>query len=134
MVDLAELSRDEIFSRFIAALEKIQLPRMTPVGDDDNVLLDRAICIFQDALHHVKGRTNEKSKDVTTLDWNESGILQCNLYVDLVPIILALVHLSQLTVQVLITIMEIPVLVVKGEGTLLSTDSYDGQARIWNID
>ncbi|XP_044503972.1 WD40 repeat-containing protein HOS15-like isoform X2 [Mangifera indica] len=40
-------------------------------------------------LKHVKGRNNEKSKDVTTLDWN-------------------------------------------GEGTLLATGSYDGQARIWN--
>ncbi|XP_043805789.1 WD40 repeat-containing protein HOS15 isoform X3 [Manihot esculenta] len=40
-------------------------------------------------LKHVKGRTNEKSKDVTTLDWN-------------------------------------------GEGTVLATGSYDGQARIWN--
>ncbi|GKU94831.1 hypothetical protein SLEP1_g8268 [Rubroshorea leprosula] len=39
-------------------------------------------------LQHVKGKTNEKSKDVTTLDWN-------------------------------------------GEGTLLATGSYDGQARIW---
>ncbi|XP_030455779.1 WD40 repeat-containing protein HOS15-like [Syzygium oleosum] len=39
-------------------------------------------------LKHVKGRTNEKSKDVTTLDWN-------------------------------------------GDGTLLATGSYDGQARIW---
>ncbi|KAL2926740.1 WD40 repeat-containing protein HOS15, partial [Bienertia sinuspersici] len=41
-------------------------------------------------LKHFKGNTNEKSKDVTTLDWN-------------------------------------------GEGTLLATGSYDGQARIWNI-
>ncbi|KAL9257244.1 WD40 repeat-containing protein [Drosera capensis] len=40
-------------------------------------------------LNHYKGRTNEKSKDVTTLDWN-------------------------------------------GDGTLLATGSYDGQARIWN--
>ncbi|PKA49772.1 Dynein assembly factor with WDR repeat domains 1 [Apostasia shenzhenica] len=40
-------------------------------------------------LKHFKGRTNEKSKDVTTLDWN-------------------------------------------GEGSLLATGSYDGQARIWN--
>ncbi|KAM7514392.1 hypothetical protein LguiA_003975 [Lonicera macranthoides] len=40
-------------------------------------------------LKHFKGRTNEKSKDVTTLDWN-------------------------------------------GEGTLLATGSYDGQARLWN--
>ncbi|KAG0465865.1 hypothetical protein HPP92_020029 [Vanilla planifolia] len=42
-------------------------------------------------LKHFKGRTNEKSKDVTTLDWN-------------------------------------------GEGTLLATGSYDGQARIWSKD
>ncbi|KAA8522626.1 hypothetical protein F0562_013013 [Nyssa sinensis] len=40
-------------------------------------------------LKHVKNKTNEKSKDVTTLDWN-------------------------------------------GEGTLLATGSYDGQARIWS--
>ncbi|KAE9597651.1 hypothetical protein Lal_00041596 [Lupinus albus] len=39
-------------------------------------------------LKHVRGRTNEKNKDVTTLDWN-------------------------------------------GEGSLLATGSYDGQARIW---
>ncbi|RDX58610.1 WD40 repeat-containing protein HOS15, partial [Mucuna pruriens] len=39
-------------------------------------------------LKHVNGKTNEKSNDVTTLDWN-------------------------------------------GEGTLLATGSYDGQARIW---
>ncbi|XP_076918869.1 WD40 repeat-containing protein HOS15-like isoform X1 [Bidens hawaiensis] len=42
-------------------------------------------------LKHYRGRTNDKSKDVTTLDWN-------------------------------------------GEGTLLATGSYDGQARIWNQD
>ncbi|KAJ7966560.1 F-box-like/WD repeat-containing protein [Quillaja saponaria] len=42
-------------------------------------------------LRHFKGRTNEKSRDVTTLDWN-------------------------------------------GEGTLLATGSYDGQARIWSRD
>lgn len=42
-------------------------------------------------LKHFKGRTNEKSKDVTTLDWN-------------------------------------------GDGTLLATGSYDGQARIWSRD
>ncbi|KAL8225910.1 hypothetical protein R6Q57_018467 [Mikania cordata] len=40
-------------------------------------------------LKHYRGRTNDKSKDVTTLDWN-------------------------------------------GEGTLLATGSYDGQARIWS--
>ncbi|XP_058778025.1 WD40 repeat-containing protein HOS15-like [Vicia villosa] len=39
-------------------------------------------------LPHLRGINNEKSKDVTTLDWN-------------------------------------------GEGTLLATGSYDGQARIW---
>ncbi|KAL6974858.1 WD40 repeat-containing protein hos15 [Sarracenia purpurea var. burkii] len=42
-------------------------------------------------LKHFKGRINEKSKDVTTLDWN-------------------------------------------GEGSLLATGSYDGQARIWSRD
>ncbi|KAE9607800.1 putative transcription factor WD40-like family [Lupinus albus] len=39
-------------------------------------------------LKHVMARTNDKNKDVTTLDWN-------------------------------------------GDGTLLATGSYDGQARIW---
>ncbi|KAJ9560139.1 hypothetical protein OSB04_005299 [Centaurea solstitialis] len=40
-------------------------------------------------LKHYRGRTSDKSKDVTTLDWN-------------------------------------------GEGTLLATGSYDGQARLWS--
>ncbi|CAI8583130.1 unnamed protein product [Vicia faba] len=39
-------------------------------------------------LKHVRGKTSEKTNDVTTIDWN-------------------------------------------GEGTLLATGSYDGQARIW---
>lgn len=42
-------------------------------------------------LQHLKESTKEKSKDVTTLDWN-------------------------------------------GDGTLLATGSYDGQARIWSRD
>ncbi|KMZ60691.1 transducin family protein / WD-40 repeat family protein [Zostera marina] len=42
-------------------------------------------------LKHFKGRTNDKSKEVTTLDWN-------------------------------------------GDGTLLATGSYDGNARIWGRD
>ncbi|XP_068653834.1 WD40 repeat-containing protein HOS15-like [Aristolochia californica] len=42
-------------------------------------------------LKHYEGTASEKSKDVTTLDWN-------------------------------------------GEGTLLATGSYDGQARIWSKD
>jgi len=29
-------------------------------------------------LKHVKGRTNEKSKDVTTLDWNVSSLTGFN--------------------------------------------------------
>ncbi|CAH9091392.1 unnamed protein product [Cuscuta europaea] len=42
-------------------------------------------------LKHFKGRINQKSNDVSTLDWN-------------------------------------------GDGTLLATGCYDGQARIWNRD
>ncbi|WOK91651.1 F-box-like/WD repeat-containing protein TBL1XR1 isoform X2 [Canna indica] len=57
-----------------------------PCGKDVQVLPPNV-----HVLKHFKGRTNEKSKDVTTLDWN-------------------------------------------GEGTLLATGSYDGQARIWSPD
>ncbi|KAF2285043.1 hypothetical protein GH714_037531 [Hevea brasiliensis] len=56
-------------------------------GTSKSVLQNSPLNVL--VLKHVKGRTNEKSKDVTTLDWN-------------------------------------------GEGTLLATGSYDGQARIWN--
>ncbi|KAK9949058.1 hypothetical protein M0R45_004603 [Rubus argutus] len=58
-----------------------------PDGSSRSGLQNGAINVL--VLKHVKGRTNEKSKDVTTLDWN-------------------------------------------GEGTLLATGSYDGQARIWS--
>jgi hypothetical protein len=33
-------------------------------------------------LKHVRGKTNEKSKDVTTLDWNVSSITYSYLYQD----------------------------------------------------
>lgn len=33
-------------------------------------------------LKHVKGRTNEKSKDVTTLDWNVSSVIM-DLFCDI---------------------------------------------------
>ncbi|TQD68920.1 hypothetical protein C1H46_045547 [Malus baccata] len=36
-------------------------------------------------LKHVKGRTNEKSKDVTTLDWNVSSVI-VDLFCDNWPI------------------------------------------------
>ncbi|KAL6220366.1 hypothetical protein ACLB2K_008122 [Fragaria x ananassa] len=57
-----------------------------PDGSSRSGLQNGALNVL--VLKHVRGRTNEKSKDVTTLDWN-------------------------------------------GEGTLLATGSYDGQARIW---
>lgn len=31
-------------------------------------------------LKHVRGKTNEKSKDVTTLDWNVSSIAYSDIY------------------------------------------------------
>ncbi|CAA2986253.1 WD40 repeat-containing HOS15-like [Olea europaea subsp. europaea] len=49
----------------------------------------RSCCSSVLVLKHVKPKTNEKSRDVTTLDWN-------------------------------------------GDGTLLATGSFDGQARIWS--
>nr|XP_048335160.1 WD40 repeat-containing protein HOS15 isoform X1 [Ziziphus jujuba var. spinosa] len=61
--------------------------RIWTIADGRSSLQNSPVNVL--VLKHVKGRTNEKSKDVTTLDWN-------------------------------------------GEGTLLATGSYDGQARIWN--
>ncbi|CAJ1929442.1 unnamed protein product [Sphenostylis stenocarpa] len=66
-----------------ARIWKIAEGRCKPalLNDPPNVLV----------LKHARGKPNEKSNDVTTLDWN-------------------------------------------GEGTLLATGSYDGQARIWTTD
>ncbi|KAF3438835.1 hypothetical protein FNV43_RR17110 [Rhamnella rubrinervis] len=61
--------------------------RIWTIGDGRSGLQNGPLNIL--VLKHIKGTTNEKSKDVTTLDWN-------------------------------------------GEGTLLATGSYDGQARIWS--
>ncbi|WVZ09269.1 hypothetical protein V8G54_013799 [Vigna mungo] len=57
-----------------------------PEGRCKSALLNDPPNVF--VLKHVRAKPNEKSNDVTTLDWN-------------------------------------------GEGTLLATGSYDGQARIW---
>lgn len=72
-------------------------------------------------LKHFKGKTNEKSKDVTTLDWNVRSLV-CSKFTFLFPFFseIELSYVNGMTVQ--------------GEGTLLATGSYDGQARIWSKD
>ncbi|KAK1300445.1 Guanine nucleotide-binding protein subunit beta [Acorus calamus] len=57
-------------------------------------------------LKHFKGKTNEKCKDVLTLQWNVSVL--------------------DTTISGILDEM--------AEGTLLATGSYDGQARIWTRD
>ena len=51
MTAFAGLSKDEIFGQFFDALEKIRFFRITSSGDDDHVLLDRATCLFHDAVN-----------------------------------------------------------------------------------
>ncbi|KAJ9540606.1 hypothetical protein OSB04_027112 [Centaurea solstitialis] len=65
-------------------------------------------------LKHVKGKANDKGKDVTTLDWNVSAIA------------------SSATVSLSCCRAKKWFAEPKSEGTLLATGSYDGQARIWN--
>ncbi|XP_057531760.1 small glutamine-rich tetratricopeptide repeat-containing protein 2 isoform X1 [Amaranthus tricolor] len=48
------LSKDEIFGQFFDALEKIRFFRITSSGDDDHVLLDRATCLFHDAVNEIE--------------------------------------------------------------------------------
>ncbi|KAB1200294.1 F-box-like/WD repeat-containing protein TBL1XR1, partial [Morella rubra] len=78
-------------------------------------------------LKHVKGRTNEKSKDVTTLDWNlQVFVLLLNGRTVLFEMLGDfLVHH---TIALGLHTNDIGLV---GEGTLLATGSYDGQARIW---
>lgn len=44
--------------------------RIWTIGDRRSGLQNGPLNVL--VLKHVKGRTNEKSKDVTTLDWNVS--------------------------------------------------------------
>ncbi|KAL9268266.1 Small glutamine-rich tetratricopeptide repeat-containing protein [Drosera capensis] len=79
------VSKDEIFSRFIAALEKIPVPRTVQVGYDDHALLDRAIHLFEDAEREIE------SSGCKTFDYNGlaealkklgNKAMQSELYVD----------------------------------------------------
>ncbi|GAB2232406.1 hypothetical protein Drorol1_Dr00011438 [Drosera rotundifolia] len=79
------VSKDEIFSRFIAALEKIPVSRTVQVGHDDHALLDRAIHLFEDAEHEIE------SSGCKTFDYNGladalkklgNKAMQSELYVD----------------------------------------------------
>ncbi|XP_022773252.1 small glutamine-rich tetratricopeptide repeat-containing protein-like isoform X2 [Durio zibethinus] len=51
---LAGVSDDELFGQFFAALEKIHFFRATPDGNDDPAQLDKATCLFQDALNEME--------------------------------------------------------------------------------
>lgn len=104
-------------------------------------------------LRHFKGRTNEKSKDVTTLDWNVSLWIIVVTYLPCIFVALSLVSgwvssyvlhpLAEnlISVFVYLCIHLLPQLicstmlfVMQLDGTLLATGSYDGQARIWTRD
>lgn len=59
-----------------------------PDGSSRSGLQNGALNVL--VLKHVRGRTNEKSKDVTTLDWNVSLVtllydkgypISCNIYI-----------------------------------------------------
>ncbi|MBA0677735.1 hypothetical protein Goari_019125, partial [Gossypium aridum] len=80
-------------------------------------------------LKHVKGRTNEKSKDVTTLDWNMALFVQAEW--KLTHVIVPYVILAYLVVILDCCLKCLFNCSCSGEGTLLATGSYDGQARIW---
>ncbi|KAG4194277.1 hypothetical protein ERO13_A06G044066v2 [Gossypium hirsutum] len=45
------VSKDELFGQFFAALEKIHFFRPMTDGNDDPAQLDKATCLFEDALH-----------------------------------------------------------------------------------
>ncbi|XP_012451075.1 uncharacterized protein LOC105773601 isoform X1 [Gossypium raimondii] len=48
------VSKDELFGQFFAALEKIHFFRSMPDGNDDPAQLDKATCLFEDALHEME--------------------------------------------------------------------------------
>ncbi|PPS11340.1 hypothetical protein GOBAR_AA09306 [Gossypium barbadense] len=47
------VSKDELFGQFFAALEKIHFFRPMTDGNDDPAQLDKATCLFEDALHFL---------------------------------------------------------------------------------
>lgn len=50
IISLAAVSEDELFGQFFGALEKIHYFKPTSDGHDDQVQLDRATRLFQNAL------------------------------------------------------------------------------------
>ncbi|KAK0577562.1 hypothetical protein LWI29_035146 [Acer saccharum] len=49
------VSRDELFGQFISALEKIHHFKTLPDGSDDTSQVDKASCLFHDALNEMEG-------------------------------------------------------------------------------
>lgn len=47
---VAGTCRDELFTQFFSALEKVRYFRSTPDGDDDPAQLEKATKIFHDAI------------------------------------------------------------------------------------
>ncbi|GFY93763.1 WD-40 repeat family protein [Actinidia rufa] len=75
-------------------------------------------------LKHVKGKTNEKNKDVTTLDWNKF----CSAPPASYPSGMGCASCGHVKFKAGSARHG----VFRVEGRLLATGSYDGQARIWS--
>ncbi|GMH31241.1 hypothetical protein Nepgr_033084 [Nepenthes gracilis] len=81
--------KDELFGQFFAALEKIHFFRMTPDGDDDHVLLDRATFLFHSALNEMETsgcQTFDQTSLATALKTLGNKAMQSLLYSDAIEL------------------------------------------------
>ncbi|KAK6939870.1 Tetratricopeptide repeat 1 [Dillenia turbinata] len=83
------LSKDELCGQFFAALEKIHYFRAMPDGQDDQAQLDKATCLFHDALSEME-RSNcemfDRSKLAETLKSQGNRAMQSKLYSDAIEL------------------------------------------------
>uniref|UniRef100_A0A1D1ZBZ9 Small glutamine-rich tetratricopeptide repeat-containing protein beta n=1 Tax=Anthurium amnicola TaxID=1678845 RepID=A0A1D1ZBZ9_9ARAE len=86
---LVEVSRDELFGQFYAALDKVNFFTATPGGDEDHAQLAKATHFFEDALLDLEksgGQKISRNNFAETLKLQGNQAMQSKLYTEAVEL------------------------------------------------